>query len=51
MLRTFNMGIGLIAAIPADRFTRAKTLLDRAEEKFYVVGRVVKGEHKRVQYT
>jgi phosphoribosylformylglycinamidine cyclo-ligase len=50
MMRTFNMGIGLIAAIPAEKFTRAKNLLDRAEEKFYVVGRVVKGE-RRVQYT
>ena len=50
MMRTFNMGIGLIAAIPAAKFTRAKNLLDRAEEKFYVIGRVVKGEH-RVQYT
>jgi phosphoribosylformylglycinamidine cyclo-ligase len=50
MLRTFNMGIGLIAAIPAAKFTRAKNLLDRAEEKFYVIGRIVKGE-RRVQYT
>ena len=50
MMRTFNMGIGLIVAIPAAKFTRAKNLLDRAEEKFYVIGRVVKGEH-RVQYT
>jgi phosphoribosylformylglycinamidine cyclo-ligase len=50
MMRTFNMGIGLIACIPAAKFTRTKTLLDRAEEKFYVVGRVVKGDH-RVQYT
>jgi len=50
MMRTFNMGIGLIAAIPAAKFTKAKNLLDRAEEKFYVVGRVVKGE-RRVQYT
>ncbi len=50
MMRTFNMGIGLIAAIPAAKFTRAKNLLDRAEEKFYVIGRIVKGE-KRVQYT
>jgi phosphoribosylformylglycinamidine cyclo-ligase len=50
MMRTFNMGVGLIAAIPAAKFTRAKTLLDRAEEKFYVIGRVVKGE-RRVQYT
>ena len=50
MMRTFNMGIGLIAAIPAAKFTRAKAMLDRAEEKFYVIGRVVKGE-RRVQYT
>jgi phosphoribosylformylglycinamidine cyclo-ligase len=44
------MGIGLIAAIPAAKFTKAKTLLDRAEEKFFVIGRVVKGE-RQVQYT
>jgi phosphoribosylformylglycinamidine cyclo-ligase len=50
MMRTFNMGIGLIVAIPAAKFTRAKNLLDRSEEKFYVIGRVVKGE-RRVQYT
>jgi phosphoribosylformylglycinamidine cyclo-ligase len=51
MMRTFNMGVGLIAAIPAAKFTRAKSLLERAEEKFHVIGRVVKGEHRRVQYT
>ena len=50
MMRTFNMGVGLIAVIPAAKFTRAKALLDRAEEKFYVIGRVIKGD-KRVQYT
>ena len=50
MLRTFNMGIGLIAAVPAAKFTRAKTLLERAEEKFFVVGRIAKGD-RRVQYT
>jgi phosphoribosylformylglycinamidine cyclo-ligase len=50
MMRTFNMGVGLIAAIPAAKFTRAKNLLDRAEEKFFVIGRVVKGD-RRVQYT
>jgi phosphoribosylformylglycinamidine cyclo-ligase len=51
MMRTFNMGIGLIAAIPAAKFARAKSLLDRAEEKFHMIGRIVKGEHRRVQYT
>jgi len=51
MMRTFNMGVGLIAAIPAAKFTRAKALLERAEEKFHIIGRVVKGDQRRVQYT
>jgi len=46
MLRTFNMGVGLIAVIPADKFRRAKGVLERAEEKFYVIGRTAKGERK-----
>jgi len=46
MLRTFNMGIGLIAVIPSDKFKRAKSMLDRAGEKFYVIGRTVKGDRK-----
>jgi len=50
MLRTFNMGIGLIAAVPADKFKRAKSMLDRAGEKFCVIGRTVKGDRK-VLYT
>ena len=50
MMRTFNMGIGLVAVIPAAKFARAKNLLDRAEEKFYVIGRIAKGD-RRVQYT
>ena len=48
MLRTFNMGIGLILVIPADKFKRAKGVLERASEKFYVIGRTVKGERKVV---
>ncbi|MHB1023530.1 MAG: phosphoribosylformylglycinamidine cyclo-ligase [Acidobacteriaceae bacterium] len=46
MLRTFNMGIGLIAVIPADKFKKAKALLDRASEKYHVIGRIVKGDRK-----
>ncbi len=48
MLRTFNMGVGLIAVIPADKFKRAKGVLERANEKFYVIGRTVKGDRKVV---
>jgi phosphoribosylformylglycinamidine cyclo-ligase len=46
MLRTFNMGIGLIVVVPADKFKRAKAMLDRAGEKFWVIGRTVKGDRK-----
>jgi phosphoribosylformylglycinamidine cyclo-ligase len=46
MLRTFNMGIGLIAAISADNFKRVKGVFERAGEKFHVIGRTVKGDRK-----
>ncbi|HEV2464626.1 MAG TPA: phosphoribosylformylglycinamidine cyclo-ligase [Acidobacteriaceae bacterium] len=48
MLRTFNMGIGLIAVIPADKFRRTKGLLERAGEKFHVIGKTIKGDRKVV---
>jgi phosphoribosylformylglycinamidine cyclo-ligase len=46
MLRTFNMGIGMLLVVPAKKFKKAETLLDRAGEKFYSVGRIVKGDRK-----
>jgi len=46
MLRTFNMGIGMLVVVPSKKFKKAETLLDRAGEKFYSVGRIVKGERK-----
>lgn len=46
MLRTFNMGIGMIVVVPADKFSRAAALLKRAEERFHVIGRVTKGDRK-----
>lgn len=50
MLRTFNMGIGMLVVIPAKKFKKAQGLLERAGEKAYTVGRIVKGERK-VMYT
>jgi phosphoribosylformylglycinamidine cyclo-ligase len=50
MLRTFNMGIGMLVVVPAKKFKKAETLLERAGEKFYSVGRIVKGDRK-VMYT
>ena len=46
MLRTFNVGVGLIAVVPADKFKRVKSMLERSNEKFYVIGRTVKGDRK-----
>ena len=46
MLRTFNMGIGLIAVIPAEQIKRAKAVLNRANERHCIIGRVVRGERK-----
>jgi len=46
MLRTFNMGIGLIAVIPAEKFNRAKAVLERAGEKGYLIGKIQKGDRK-----
>ena len=46
MLRTFNMGIGLIAVVRPEKFKRVTGLLDRAGEKFHVIGRIVKGDRK-----
>ena len=49
MLRTFNMGIGMILVVPAKKFKKVQTILDRCGEKPYTIGRVVKGE-RRVTY-
>jgi phosphoribosylformylglycinamidine cyclo-ligase len=50
MFRTFNMGLGMLLVIPAKKFKKAQTVLERAGEKSYTVGRIVKGERK-VMYT
>src|SRR5690242_2908809 len=50
MLRTFNMGLGMLLVIPSKKFKKAQSVLERAGEKFYTVGRIVKGERK-VMYT
>ena len=50
MLRTFNMGLGMLLVIPSKKFKKAQTVLDRAGEKAFTVGRIVKGDRK-VMYT
>jgi phosphoribosylformylglycinamidine cyclo-ligase len=46
MLRTFNMGIGLIVVVPAEKVKKAKAILNRANERHYIIGRIVRGERK-----
>lgn len=44
MYNTFNMGIGLVIAIPKDQVGHALDILAKAGERSYVVGTVVKGD-------
>ena len=46
MMRTFNMGIGMILVVPAKKFKRVQSILDRVNEKPYMIGRIVKGDRK-----
>jgi phosphoribosylformylglycinamidine cyclo-ligase len=46
MLRTFNMGLGMLLVIPLAKFKKAQTVLERVGEKAYTVGRIIKGERK-----
>jgi len=46
MLRTFNMGMGMLLVVPSGKFKKAQTVLERVGEKAYTIGRIVKGERK-----
>jgi phosphoribosylformylglycinamidine cyclo-ligase len=50
MLRTFNMGLGMLLVVPSKKFKKSQTVLERVGEKGYTVGRIVKGDRK-VMYT
>lgn len=43
MFNTFNMGLGMVAAVPADRADEALRVLKDAGEEAYLVGEVAKG--------
>lgn len=49
MLRTFNMGIGMIVVVPAEQVKKAKAILNRANERYFLIGRILRGE-RRVVY-
>ncbi len=46
LMRTFNMGIGMILVVPPKKFKKVHTILERVGEKGYTVGRIIKGERK-----
>jgi phosphoribosylformylglycinamidine cyclo-ligase len=46
MLRTFNMGLGMLLVIPSAKFKKVQTVLEKVGEKGFTVGRIVKGERK-----
>jgi phosphoribosylformylglycinamidine cyclo-ligase len=46
MLRTFNMGLGMLLIVPLAKFKKAQTVLERVNEKAYTIGRIIKGERK-----
>ncbi len=50
MMRTFNMGIGMVLVVSAKKFKKVQGIVERAGEKMYAIGRVVKGD-KRVSYS
>ena len=49
MLRTFNMGIGMILAAPGRSKTRALGLLEEMKQPTYLIGHIAKGR-RRVVY-
>lgn len=46
MLRTFNMGIGMVLVVPAKKYKRVETLIEKYGEKSHLIGRIVKGDRK-----
>ena len=50
MYRTFNMGIGLIAVIPAEQVKKVKAILNRANERHCLMGKIVARGTRKVIY-
>lgn len=44
MYNTFNMGIGMIVAVDADKAEKAVKVLEEAGEKAYIIGELAEGE-------
>jgi phosphoribosylformylglycinamidine cyclo-ligase len=44
MLRTFNMGIGMMLIVARGKLARVETLFARAHEKFWIMGEIQRGK-------
>ncbi len=53
LLRTFNLGVGMILVVPAKHLRKVESELKRRREKFHRMGHVIRGEpgKPRVTYT
>ena len=40
LLKTFNLGVGMILVVPTKHISRVEAELKRRREKFYVIGRI-----------
>jgi len=45
LLKTFNLGVGMILIVPAKHVSRVGAELKRRREKFYVIGRIERAAH------
>ena len=48
--RTFNLGIGMILAVPVRKCGMASRILDKLEEPWHIIGRVVESNDLRIIY-
>jgi phosphoribosylformylglycinamidine cyclo-ligase len=53
LLKTFNLGVGMILVVPARNVSRVEADLKRRREKFFLIGRVERSSHgmPRVVYS
>ena len=51
MMARFNMGIGLIAVVPADLLKKARVTLTRMNERSLLIGRITKNLQRKVIYS
>jgi phosphoribosylformylglycinamidine cyclo-ligase len=51
MFGTFNMGVGLVACVPADLLKKARTTLTRMNERSMVIGRILRKTPQRILYS